>query len=123
MIVAAALLASAAELRGGNSNVTWRSLRGGQRRSRQRRIAVMSPALASSMAFLMIASASWSSRASIASVVLLRAPLGLPAGLPEIPGSQAGLPGRRGLADCFRPEFSISMITIHHSLHLLGDTT
>ena len=55
-------------------------------RSRHRRKAVRSPDLASSIALRVSVSASPSSRASIASVVLLRAPFGLPAGLPDWPG-------------------------------------
>ena len=49
-------------------------------RSRQRRSACMSPAIPSSIAFLVRASASPSSNASMANVVLLRTPLGFPAG-------------------------------------------
>src|SRR5215204_4346330 len=54
-----------------------------QMRSRQRRRATRSPAFASSMALRVRASASPSSRASIANVVLWRAPFGLP-GLPGL---------------------------------------
>ena len=49
-------------------------------------MAVPSPALAISIALRVMASASPSSKTSIASVVLFRVPLGLPEGLPLLPG-------------------------------------
>jgi hypothetical protein len=58
----------------GRANVNGRSFRSGRIRSRQRRKACISPSLAS---------------ASMASVAAFRLPLGLPAGLPDLPGLNA----------------------------------
>jgi hypothetical protein len=67
---------------------TTRSLRGAINRSMTSRMAVPSPALAISIVLRVMACASPSSKTSIASVVLFRAPLGLPEGLPLLPGLQ-----------------------------------
>jgi len=80
---ATAFATSAALAIGGSSNAMGRSLRGGTRRSMQRRSAVVSPASASAMAFRVRASASPSSKDSAAIVERLRAPFGRPAGLPD----------------------------------------
>jgi hypothetical protein len=66
---------------GGSSKSTGRSFRGGAILSRHTRKAAKSPALASSIALRVKVSASPSSRASTASVVLFLDPLGFPAGL------------------------------------------
>src|SRR5262245_26785013 len=81
-----ALSASAAVSIGGRSNATGRSRLGDNNRSRQSRSAVMSPSAAFSRSLRVIASDSPSSNASIARVVLLRAPFGRPFGLPLLPG-------------------------------------
>src|ERR1019366_6742522 len=70
---------------GGRSKWIGRALRGGMSRSRQRRSAVMSPAIASSIAFRVNCSASPSSRDSISKVAWLRLPGGRPDGLPLVP--------------------------------------
>src|SRR5262249_15888532 len=85
---AAALAASAALETGGSSNGTGRSFRGGAIRSRHSRSAARSPSFASSIALRVMVAASPSSRASTASVVLLRVPLSFPAGLPLFAGSK-----------------------------------
>jgi tetratricopeptide (TPR) repeat protein len=80
--------ASAALETGGSSKSTGRSFRGGAIRSRHSRSAVRSPSFASSIALRVMVSASPSSSASTASVVLFRVPLSFPAGLPLFPGSK-----------------------------------
>src|ERR1700720_225050 len=75
------------------ANAAWpgsSTLRGGRSRSRQRRSAVVSPSFARSIAFRVSTSASPSSSASTASVVLLRAPRGLPLGFPLWPLRKRG---------------------------------
>ena len=76
---------SAAFSIGGNSNLTARSRHGGKMRSMQSRSAVGSPASASSTALRVKASDSPSSSTAAASVFLLRAPTGRPAGCPTGP--------------------------------------
>jgi hypothetical protein len=73
---------------GGNANFTVRSRQGRRMRSRQSRIAVGSPARASSTALRVNASDSPASNAAAASVALLREPLCRP-GLPDRPFSNA----------------------------------
>ena len=82
-----AATASVADSILGKSNATARSRRGGNRRSKQSRSAGIFPSSAIATTFRVSASASPSSRASIASVALFRAPFGRPLGLPLWPGS------------------------------------
>src|ERR1700730_16112465 len=84
MVVSAAR-ASGAPLIGGRSNTVARSLSRGNTRSRQSRIAVISPALALSIAMRMMVSASLWKIASARIVALLREPGGRPAGFPLWP--------------------------------------
>jgi hypothetical protein len=77
---------------GGTASWIGRSRRGAMMRSRQSRNAPSLPPRASSTAFRLSASASLSNSASAASVALLRAPAGRPAGLPDRPFSN-GRPG------------------------------
>jgi hypothetical protein len=93
-----ALPASAALSIFGRAKETGRSLRGGRILSRQSRRATESPSFARSIAFRVSTSASPSSSASTASVVLLRAPGGLPLGFPLWP--------LRKRAPCFVSLFS-----------------
>src|ERR1017187_199615 len=72
----------------GNSNATARPRLGDNRRSRQSRRAVVSPSNALSISLRVIALASPSSSASARTVALLRAPFGLPFGLPLLPRSK-----------------------------------
>jgi hypothetical protein len=83
----------------GNLNSTGRPLLGGNRRSRQSRRAVLSPSKALSISLRVIALASPSRSASARTVALLRAPLGLPFGLPLLPRSN-------GQPRCFAAVFS-----------------
>jgi hypothetical protein len=76
---------SAALSIGGSANLTERSRQGGRMRSIQSRIAVGSPASAISTARRVKPSASPSSSTAAASVFLLRAPAGRPAGWPDRP--------------------------------------
>src|SRR3984893_17577765 len=93
-----AFAASAALAIFGRAKETGRSLRGGRILSRQSRRATESPSFARSIAFRVSTSASPSSSASTASVVLLRAPRGLPLGFPLWP--------LRKRAPCFVSVFS-----------------
>jgi hypothetical protein len=72
---------------GGKVNLTVRSRHGGKSRSMQSRMAVGSPASASSTALRVNASDSPASNAAAASVALLREPGRRPAGLPDRPFS------------------------------------
>jgi hypothetical protein len=74
---------------GGKANFTERSRRGGRMRSRQRRIAVGSPAKASSTALRVNALDSPASNAAAASVAFLREPVFRPAALPDPPSRTA----------------------------------
>nr|ABZ06097.1 hypothetical protein ALOHA_HF4000005I08ctg1g23 [uncultured marine microorganism HF4000_005I08] len=80
----AAVISSAVST-GGRSISMGRDLMVGKIRSKQSRIAAISPSLAFSMALRVMTSASPSSNSSAARVALLRAPLGLPFGLPLRP--------------------------------------
>jgi len=84
---------SAAVSIAGRAKVTGRSRLGGQSRSRHSRRATVSPLFAISIALRVMASASPSRRASIASVALFRAPFGRP-GLPARKGAGSGDRGR-----------------------------
>src|SRR5262249_24381968 len=102
------LAASAALETGGSSNSTGRSFRGGAIRSRHSRSAARSPSFASSIALRVMVSASPSSRASTASVVLLRVPLSFPAGLPLFPGSK----GISGIASVLHFQLSARILPV-----------
>src|SRR5262245_54188920 len=96
----------------GRSNTTGRSRLGGSTRSRQSRSAAILPSNAFSTALRAMVSASPSSSASTAMVVLLREPFGRPRGFPLLPllngrprGIFAVLQSKRGhvswsLRDC-----------------------
>ena len=90
-------------LSSGMSNGAGLSLRGGMILSRHKRKAVVSPSNARSIAFRVRASASPSNNASMASVALLRAPLGRPEGLPDWPGLKPPC--------CFRTVLSVSVLS------------
>lgn len=94
---AAAAIKSDAALIFGRATFTGRSRRGGKSLSMQIRIAMRSPVLASSMALRVMMSDSPPSNASMASVVLWRAPFGFPARLTELPFAK--------VPSGFRPEF------------------
>ena len=103
VIAAIAIAASLALRIAGSLNRNGRSWRGGIIRSRHNRKAIMSPCLAFSMMVRTIVSASPSSSCSARIVARWRAPLGLPAGLPDRPGGN-GRPGPR--LGCFPAAFS-----------------
>ena len=87
----------------GNAKATGRSRRGGNTRSRQSRMATMSPSNARSITLRVSAGASPSSSSSIARVALLRWPFGRPLGLPLVPRSN-GRPREPEKAEATAPE-------------------
>src|SRR5271163_3707297 len=96
-----AAVTPAAVVTSGKSIVTGRPLRSGRILSMHNRIATLSPSRASSTHRRVNVSASPSRSASAAAVVTFLAPFGLPAGLPETPFTQAGLPDLPSAIVCF----------------------
>src|SRR6202011_1828086 len=94
---------SAALSIGGSWNLTVRSRHGAKMRSRQSRIAVGSPASASSTALRVKASDSPSSSAAATLVALLREPIRRPAGFPDRPFSNVRAPAPTVLVKAHQP--------------------